>query len=92
MDKLSYLAGLVDGEAYVGMCSTGNGNKRFVMEISMTCEPVIDWLVKNYGGQKQFRPRRKAHWQDQWRWRLRGAAATNLFEQLRPMLIVKANI
>jgi hypothetical protein len=90
MDKLSYLAGLVDGEAHVGFSSCGTGKgKRFVIEISNTSEPMIDWLIENYGGQKQFRPRQKEHWSDQWRWRITGGKALLLYEQLQPMLLVR---
>lgn len=89
MDKLSYLAGLIDGEGHVSLSSAGAGKKRFVIEIKMTSERVINWLQNNFGGLKQFRPSTNPNWNDQWRWRLQGKDAIALYEQIKPYLMVK---
>jgi hypothetical protein len=89
VDNLSYLAGLVDGEGHVSLSSAGRGKKRFVIEIKMTSEKVIDWLVSNFNGAKQFRPSTNPNWKDQWRWRLQGNDAIALYNQIKPMLLVK---
>jgi len=87
LNDLSYLAGLVDGEGSVGWHSSGKGRKRFVIEIKMTDEALIDWLCNTFGGHKQYRPSKK--WQDQWRWRIQNTSAVDLYEQLKPLLKIK---
>lgn len=91
MHDLSYLAGIIDGEGHVAFSSCGVDRKRFVIEVKMTSENVIDWLLKNYGGLKTFRGRQRPHHKDQWRWRIQGAAALSLYEELKPLLKVKNN-
>jgi hypothetical protein len=91
LDNDSYLAGLIDGEGSVGLFSAGAGRKRFVIEIKMTNEPVIDWLIDHYGGNKQARKPGKVGWKPQWRWRVQGDAALKLYERVRPLLKIKGN-
>lgn len=86
---LAYLAGLVDGEGSVGFFSERAGKKVFTIEIKMTSEPLIDWIVSNFGGTKAFRKSKVASWQDQWRWKIRGVAAAQLYIALNPYLKLK---
>lgn len=88
-DNFSYLAGLIDGEGHVAWSSAGKKQRRFVIEISMVSEQVIDWLVQHYGGLKVRRPVKNPAHQTQWRWRLTGPRALALYERLRPLLLVK---
>ena|ERR1700761_7326465 len=90
MDNLSYLAGLVDGEGHVAFSSSGKGKRRFVIEIKMTSENVIDWLKETFGGSKFFRPSSNPKWQHQWRWRIQGQEAMNLYELIKPILKIKS--
>ena len=65
----AYLAGLVDGEGYIGILKSQKGNKRQwfsnrefifipVLKIAMTDKTLIEWLYKSYGGTFEIR---KAH-------------------------------
>lgn len=92
LDSMSYLAGLVDGEGSVGFYSKGRGQKNFCIEIKMTEESIIDWLVNEYGGTKQFRPSKNENWKDQYRWRVQGKAAERLYVELKPYLKIKNTI
>jgi len=87
-NKLAYLAGLIDGEGCVGTYRSGK-HMYFTIEIKMTSEAVIDWLVENFGGYKHARPSTNRRWQDQYRWRIRGRDAEKLYERISPMLLVK---
>ena len=81
---------MVDGEGSVGYFSCGvNRNHRFVIEIKMTCEPIIDWLQETYGGYKQYRQSTNPNHKDQWRWRVQGNKAIELYEELKPLLKLK---
>lgn len=92
MDKLSYLAGLVDGEGFVGYSSDGKGKQVFMIKIKMTSEPVIDWLMAHYPGTKVFQPSTNPKWKDQFSWKVRGKKAIALYRQLQPMLLVKGDL
>lgn len=86
----AYLAGLFDGEGSVGYFSQGVGRTLiFTMEMKMTDENVIDWVVAVFGGNKTFRKRGEKHHKDQWRWKVTGAAATKLYTKLLPFLRIK---
>lgn len=85
---IRYLAGLIDGEGSVGMFSTGKGKHAFTIEIKMTQEHVIDLLVRHFGGTKTARPQPNG-WKHQWRWRVKGQRAVDLYASLRPHLLVK---
>lgn len=89
MENLIYLAGLFDGEGSCGYFSVGKDQKRFTMEIKMTNESLIDWLVSNFHGTKTYRPSRNTKWKDQWRWRVTGKKAQALYELLKPHLKIK---
>jgi len=89
MSDLAYLAGIIDGEGSVGNHSAGVGKRRFVIEVKMTDEPLIDWLVATFGGFKQFRPKQNIKWKDQWRWRVQGKSAESLYAQVLPHLRIK---
>lgn len=89
LDNLSYLAGLIDGEGSVGFFSSGKNSKRFSIEIKMTDENVIDWLVDTFGGYKQFRPSTNPKWKNQWRWRIQNNKAKSLYENVSQLLKIK---
>jgi hypothetical protein len=95
LDNLSYLAGLLDGEGCIGYHSGGNGvKKRFVIEVHMTCENIIDWLKQNYGGSKRRRDKSTmplANF-DQYVWRIKDKAAKLLYQEVKPYLKLKNTI
>ena len=88
-NKLAYLAGLLDGEGCVNHHNHDKGRpKRFTMTIAMTTEPIIDWLVENFGGTKG--PCKvKENYKPMWRWRIRCGQAHALFDKVEPMLLLK---
>lgn len=88
-DRMSYLAGLIDGEGNCALQSQRAGYKIFTIEIKMTSENVIDWLCENFDGHKVARPSTNARWKNQWRWRLKGHKAEILYGQLKPLLKIK---
>lgn len=99
-DKLSYLAGILDGEGHIAVeqftVRLENGRtkkkRRFVLVVKMTSENLIDWLHENFGGLKSFHRSKNPRWKDQWRWRLSGGKARALYERVQPLLKIKNNI
>jgi hypothetical protein len=84
---IAYLAGIIDGEGSVG--TFGKKKPIFTIEVKMTAEPIIDLLLNTFGGTKVFRPREKAHYKDQWRWRVKGKRAETVYQTLFPFLRLK---
>jgi hypothetical protein len=87
-DNLSYLAGLIDGEGHIGFYANGRGYA-FRINIRITNEEVINWLHENFGGIKNYIPKRKSHWKDQWSWQVHGNEAIKLYRKIYPLLIIK---
>ena len=98
LDDLSYLAGLIDGEGHIGIHSNGRKTptsrlrRRFVIEVGMTSETVIDWLHANFGGSKRRLRKNNPKWKQQWRWRVQGPEAVVLYRRLQPLLKIKNKI
>ena len=55
----------------------------------MTDEHLIDWLHENFGGTKRTLRLRNNRWKQQWRWRVVGAEAVELYARLKPLLKIK---
>lgn len=89
-NRLAYLAGIFDGEGSIGFFSRGGKRARqFCLEVKMTDKPIIDLLQSELGGTVVFRPREKAHWKDQWRWKVRDEQAWTAYYKLEPYLRLK---
>ncbi len=88
----AYAAGLIDGEGYVGIQSSG-GSYQVRLKIAMTDKglPALQRMLRLYGGKINCEPktsdpkRRDVHC-----WRITGVAAADVIRQLRPHLAVKA--
>lgn len=90
MDKLSYLAGIIDGEACCYWCKNGKNNIRiFIIEVKMTSEPVIDWLLENFGGDKCLLKKYKPTHKNQFRWRIKGKKGIALYSSIKHMFLVR---
>ncbi len=88
----AYYAGIVDGEGSVGYISSGAGRaRRLAIEVKMTDRCVIDGLHRHFNaGYVARHPPHKAHYKEQWRWRVTNRAARAVLEELRPYLKIKA--
>ena len=101
MSKLqaSYLAGLIDGEGYIGILQTKRGNKaewhslrefiyQPVLKVCMTNEALIRWIYDSFGGTFETR---KAHHnaKESYGWMCRKAQVREFLRYLHPYLRVK---
>jgi len=97
--KLSYLAGIVDGEGSIiinkdkarrGRTSKQNRGESHALLISMgnTNSEVVRWIEERFGGgtyrQRRNRPRRDVYF-----WRVWGIEAYKLLKKIRPFLVIK---
>jgi hypothetical protein len=104
MNKLtaSYLAGLIDGEGYIGILRTSKNQKKKwtsarefvycpVIKITMTDKEIIEWLYKSFGGTFETRRHldssRKS--KESYGWMARKAQAVEIVKCVHPYLRVK---
>jgi len=88
----AYLAGLLDGEGFIGLCSNGRAVPQPVVQIGMTHLQILEWASTSFGGKVSLlgRPRKpKAHKQC-YLWRTRDTqAVANLLARVVPFLKIK---
>lgn len=95
----AYLAGLIDGEGYLGILKVKQGNKKKwfsnkefifkpVIKVAMTDKDLIVWLYNSYGGSFETR---KAHGnaRESYCWALRERKAIEFAKRIYPYLKVK---
>lgn len=96
-EKLTYLAGIIDGEGHIRVTPNKNGQKRPFIRPEIIVENLsqllIFWIYSNFGGRVSMHTRdRVKHptWQDIYRWDISGKKAVALAKLLEPYLIVKS--
>lgn len=89
--KLSYLAGIIDGEGTITLGSGRSSTGFRIVEVSVanTHKGLIDWLQEEFGGSVRLRRGRKAHYKPLYEWRLRGEEAVSLIRKVRRYLRIK---
>jgi len=91
VNKLSYLAGIIDGEGTIGIYhnrKSGEYQARFY--IVNTDKRLIDWIVENFGGSvySRINPKHK-NWKRKYEWCLTGKRIDKIIEGLIPFLLIK---
>jgi len=101
LNTLGYLAGVIDGEGYIGIEKTKPNknqrqiNPRYMPNICVvnTNKKLIDFLQKKWGGSIQQRNRNgkwmKNYYKTCWRWRLNQGRIVEFLTAIRPYMIVK---
>jgi LAGLIDADG endonuclease len=96
----AYLAGLIDGEGYVGVSGSKNnkaskGCKRGValrisVSVNMTDSRPLKWAQTVTGvGTIHTHKKHKAHYRQAWNWQIWSREAALVLKQIRPFLKVK---
>lgn len=89
--KLGYLAGLIDGEGSITLYLR---KKYQSLELRVTVyntyEPVIDWLVSNFGGNKYKVGRRlNLKHSQEWQWFICSEQAYQILKPVSELLVIK---
>ena len=88
--EIAYLAGLFDGEGFIGIVSRGkNGRKKPNIEIKMSCETTIKYVAEKLNTSYLLKPKERPHWKDQWRVRFTYRRAETVVTLLLPYLVTK---
>ncbi len=68
-EEIIYLAGLIDGEGYIGIVPHQKKYTRAILSISTTSPEIIDFLKNRVGGQvSMFYPKEGDTHSPYWRW------------------------
>ncbi|MBK9272788.1 MAG: hypothetical protein IPM48_14480 [Saprospiraceae bacterium] len=103
MSKLtaSYVAGIIDGEGYIGLLRISKGNKakwqslrefKYMpcVKVVMTNKEIIDWLYKSFGGTFETRTKNTSpNCRVSYGWQLRKLQAIEFLKIIYPYLMVK---
>jgi len=101
--KLAYVAGLVDGEGCIRICSMKGKRKpthkkarnvsyqaSIQIAMSIKARQVLTIIQQELGGTIYEMPQKtNPKWEDQIQWRITGDCAEKLIEQIEPFLILK---
>lgn len=85
---LSYFAGLIDGEGWIGVQKYEEGY-RIHLAVNMTNEDAIRGLQEIFGGNYSVKVWPNGRWKDQYCWRLAGTTAIPAIKLLLPFLRIK---
>jgi hypothetical protein len=97
ISKLAYVAGIVDGEGSLSLSGaislSRSGTPYWTYQAGVgiynTSRPLMDWLVKNFGGEFAARKRSPRHKQC-YRWRLENNKKRATFlRAILPYLVIK---
>ena len=90
---LAYIAGIVDGEGYIGLINQESGKRRIALRLTvvMNNHAVMRWLCKTTGlGALKREPRHiRGNRQESYRWQVTCRQAAHLLMALYPFLKVK---
>lgn len=98
----AYLAGLIDGEGYIGILKTMKGNKKHftsakdylycpIFKIAMTHKPVLEYLHSKYGGTLNTRKRQiiNPKHKEAYDWVIKNRKVMVILDQVYPYMRVK---
>lgn len=95
--QAAYIAGLIDGEGWVGICTmspnlkNGNVSTTFVprVQVEMTNEKTIEWLHKTVGFGFITRIRERKDRKPAWKYVIANRQASKLLQRILPFMITK---
>jgi hypothetical protein len=98
--EAAYLAGIIDGEGYIGMSRTGGrpshpGGKQGhaylspFLKIGMTHLPTLQLLQATWGGNIRLHPKQQEHHKQAYLWQLSSQKAVNTLATVWPFLQTK---
>lgn len=95
-EKLAYLAGIIDGEGYIGIHKIHPTNKAHSpsyslrLDIANTDEKLVLWLKDNFGG-KIYKQVRCPNCNPSWYWTLGSKKTFLLLRKVKDLSVIKQN-
>jgi len=94
MSKLTaaYLAGLIDGEGYMGFSinkTTKNYSYQPIMKTAMTDRKIIEWLKNSFGGYFHIRIPKDSKHNISYEWSINGKMLRKILLRIHPYLKIK---
>lgn len=92
----AYVAGIIDGEGYIGIDKSKTMpqrrcSPRYQPEVVVVNSylPLLEWLQREFGGSIMARKKQKDHHKPTWCWKLVNRQAAEFCKDLLPYLLVK---
>lgn len=88
----SYLAGLIDGEGYIGFIANRQEYRTFyqpTLKVVMTDKNIIEWLRDSYGGYFYERKPKQENHKISYEWEISGKTLKEILIKIRPYLRIK---
>jgi hypothetical protein len=86
-----YVAGIIDGEGYIGCVIATFGQVSMRVEVGSTSIELVNWLYNKFGGKICARKKKRAsHHKDAYVWYMCGKKIKYFLEPLLPYLIIKS--
>lgn len=89
MLDIAYVAGIVDGEGFIGFNQKDGKYLRVVLEVRMTNLELIKALHDQFGGSFAVCKIRGTNNKQQYRWQVSSNVAVSFIQQIQPYMIVK---
>lgn len=95
IEKICYLAGLLDGEGCIRIGKTNSQNNKHkydykgYIQIGMTDNKVLQWVKENFGGNFYWARNKTTKSKVSYNWIMNPIAGAALLKKLAPYLIVK---
>jgi hypothetical protein len=93
-EQKAYIAGIIDGEGWLGFTNKGRGHGRPQPQIQVSsCDSeLIDWLKEACGGWNCKPIVRGGNRNIEYRWRIGGYKACALLAEIAPYLVINKRI
>ena len=90
-EELAYIAGIVDGEGYIGIYKHPDNYTiyRTIVGVTNTDLKLVDWLHEMLGGNIYEKPSYGKNHKTQYNWKLNGTHIVDLLKAIRPYLRLK---
>lgn len=88
----AWAAGFFDGEGYVGIAVASNGTHRLDVIVTQVDRRPLDALAERWGGTVRMRRSTRARQRDSFVWQRHGSHAVAFLRDVRPLLLVKAEV
>ena len=95
---LAYMAGMLDGEGYIGICKRKTYNNSITpcyytltVHLNMANKCIPELFMSHFGGSMNGGFKRKPNYKIQWRWTVTNKIAYRFLEKILPYLRLKKN-
>lgn len=88
--ELAYIAGIVDGEGYIGFNKRKNGTLSLRITVTNTNLEILEWLESRFGGSVQKHMQPQGNRKESYIWTVAALLACDFLKHIRKYMRIKA--